>query len=425
MLFERSRKILCLVGFIAAACISNTAVAKEENGEVAALLKAMDLQSKRLAEQEKKLDAQQKTLERQRSEFARERVQFEKLQMQFSKVTGRPIPEQDNPSAENTESRSASREPQEVGTDRKQSTEKPPEIAAVIEEGGVLLQKGKLVVTPAVEYTHSTSTRVSISGFSIIPALNIGAFDISKVKRDILSPSVGVRYGITNRFEIDARVPYVYRQDSTSTRQLGVPNPPETLTTADGADLGDVEFGAHYQINDGQDGWPYFIGNMRLKTITGTGPFEVPVVNGVQTELPTGSGFYAVQPSVTAIFPSDPLVYYSNVGYLHNIGRSFPTYGKVEPGDSISASFGSSLSLNEKSSISLGYSHSTVLKTKINDANISNSTILQVGSLDLGYSYLLNDGTNLNFTLSAGLTDDAPDIRLIFRTPMTFDVGSF
>src|SRR5690606_19446241 len=138
---------------------------------------------------------------------------------------------------------------------------------AVIEEGGVLLQKGKLVITPAVEYTHSTATRVSISGFSIIPALNIGAFDISKVKRDIITPSVSARYGITNRFEIDAKIPYVYRQDATSTRQLGVPNPPEVTTTLDGADLGDIEIGAHYQINDGSDGWPYFIGNARFKTI--------------------------------------------------------------------------------------------------------------------------------------------------------------
>ncbi|MFO0389532.1 MAG: transporter [Alphaproteobacteria bacterium] len=425
MFFQRSRKFAFIACFTVATCVSSTSFAKEENGDVSALLKAMEMQSKRLADQEKKLDEQQKILERQRADFARERVQFEKLQMQFSKVTGKPIPQQDSHAPTQSSSADSKPVPQEVGTDRKQSTEKPPEIAAVIEEGGVLLQKGKLVVTPAVEYTHSTSTRVSISGFSIIPALNIGAFDISKVKRDILSPSVGLRYGVTNRFEVDARVPYVYRSDATSTRQLGVPNPPETLTTVDGADLGDIEVGAHYQINDGQDGWPYFVGNMRFKTITGTGPFEVPVVNGVQTELPTGSGFYAFQPSVTAIFPSDPLVYYSNVGYLHSLGRSFPTYGKVEPGDSISASFGSSLSLNEKSSISLGYSHSTVLKTKINDANIANSTILQVGSLDLGYSYLLNDTTNLNFTLSAGLTDDAPDIRLIFRTPMTFDIGAF
>jgi hypothetical protein len=425
MRFLSFRKLAAATCLVAMICSTNTALANEKNGDVAALMKAMEMQAKRLADQEKKLDAQQQALERQRSEFAKERVQFEKLQMQFSKVTGKPIPQQDSPSPAQSASAGSKSTPQEVGTDRKQSTEKPPEIAAVIEEGGVLLQKGKLVVTPAMEYTHSTSTRVSISGFSIIPALNIGAFDISKVKRDILSPSVGLRYGITNRFEVDARVPYVYRSDATSTRQLGVPNPPETLTTVDGADIGDVEVGAHYQINDGQDGWPYFVGNMRFKTITGTGPFEVPVVNGVQTELPTGSGFYAFQPSVTAIFPSDPLVYYSNVGYLHSLGRNFPSYGKVEPGDSISASFGSSLSLNERSSISLGYSHSTVMKTKINDATVANSTILQVGSLDLGYSYLLNDTTNLNFTLSAGLTDDAPDIRLIFRTPMTFDIGGF
>jgi len=39
-----------------------------------------------------------------------------------------------------------------------------------------------------------------------------------------------------------------------------------------------VEVGAHYQINHGQDGWPYFIGNLRYKSNTGKGPFEVPTI---------------------------------------------------------------------------------------------------------------------------------------------------
>ena len=46
-----------------------------------------------------------------------------------------------------------------------------------------------------------------------------------------------------------------------------------------------------------------------------------------------------------------------------------------------------------------------------------------VGTLDVGYSYNWNDKTNLNFTVSAGVTEDAPDVRLIFRTPLTFDMN--
>jgi hypothetical protein len=262
---------------------------------------------------------------------------------------------------------------------------------------------------------------VAISGFSIIPAINIGLFDISKVNRDIVTPSIGLRYGVTPRFEIEGKVPYVYRKDSTLQRPAGVLTT-DTLRSVDGYGIGDVEVAGHYQINKGQHGWPFLVGNLRLKSATGTSPFEVPIVGGLEQELPTGSGFYSVQPSITAIFPSDPLVYYGNVGYLHSFSRSFPGYGSIQPGDGFSGSLGMSLSLNEKSSVSMGYSHTMVLKTMANNAPIANSDILQVGSLDLGFSYALSDRTNLNFTVSAGLTEDAPDVRLIFRTPMTFDL---
>jgi hypothetical protein len=403
-----------------------TASTSGKSNDTTALLRALNAQAARLQEQEKKLADHEAKLDEQKRTLMQERLEFQKLQMQVSAVTGEPMtpisaapPEK--PKVAKEEARSISREQPEIGVDRKQSTEKPPEIAAVIEEGGVLLQKNKMVVTPAIEYSNSSATRVSIQGFSIIPALNVGLFDISRVKRDTITPSVGLRYGVTNRFELETKIPYVYRQDATATRPIGVANAPETLSTVDGMDIGDVEFGAHYQLNQGENGWPYLIGNMRFKTVTGTSPFEVPIVNGVQQELPTGSGFYALQPSVTAIFPSDPVVYYGNLGYLHSFAESFPGYGEIQPGDGISASFGMSLALNDKSSFSTGYSHTAVLKTTADGQNIPNSTVLQVGSLDFGYSYNLTDYTNINFTVSAGVTDDAPDTRLIFRVPITYD----
>jgi len=81
-----------------------------------------------------------------------------------------------------------------------------------------------------------------------------------------------------------------------------------------------------------------FIGNLRYKSNTGKGPFEVPTdSNGQELELPTGSGFSAWQPSVTMIYPSDPVVFYSNLNYIYNVGA---TYGgnRIDPGDSIGAS---------------------------------------------------------------------------------------
>ena len=80
-----------------------------------------------------------------------------------------------------------------------------------------------------------------------------------------------------------------------------------------------------------------------------------------------------------------------------------------------------SLSLNDRASFSVGYSHNSVFETEVNGQKIRNSTMLQVGTLDIGYSYGFTDWMSFNVNVSAGLTEDAPDSRVTFRVPMTFD----
>ncbi len=313
-----------------------------------------------------------------------------------------------------------------VGIDRKQKEkEKPPEVAALESEGAsVLLGKGRMVIQPSLEYSRFSSLRVAVEGFTIVPALNIGSFDITEVDRDTLTGALTARLGISDRIELETRVPYLYRDDSTLSRPVGVGAASDELRNVSGNGLGDVEVSARYQINSGQNGWPFFIGNLSFKSRTGKDPFEVPLdTNGIQTELPTGSGFYSVQPGITAIFPSDPVVFFSNLGYTHTFKRDVGgTFGEIDPGDSISFGMGMGFSANERASFSLGYSHDTVFKTKQNGATIPNSDVLQAGKLNLGFAYRLNKMTNLNFNISAGLTQDAPDVQLIFRVPMTFDL---
>lgn len=376
--------------------------------EVKSLLSILEEQKRQLREQQRKLDA----LEKKVSDLTRKsdtgkatptKAEGKSGGLKYSKAEGDTAPG-------------------EVGLERKpEESDKPPEIAADLDEGGVLLQKGKLVLTPAFEYTRSSATLVSIEGFSVIPAINIGSFQVTRVGRDILTESIAARLGVTNRFEIEGKIPYVYRRDATTGRPVGG-GATDTTSRLSSMGLGDVEVGAHYQINDGKGGWPFFISNMRFKSITGEGPFEIPTdANGNLTRLPTGTGFYAIQPSVTAIYPSDPIVYYANLGYLYNVSRNFSGIGNVEPGDSISAAFGMSMSFNDRASFSIGYSHSSVFETLVNDTSL-NGDMLQVGSLDFGYAYQLDDRYSLNLNVSAGITDDAPDARIGVRVPIKFSL---
>ena len=165
------------------------------------------------------------------------------------------------------------------------------------------------------------------------------------------------------------------------------------MFNASGRGLGDVEATLRYQFNDGGADKPFYIGWLRYKARTGKDIFEVVndcvtrcVANatgtGLPLELPTGTGFASVQPGLTWLFPSDPVVFFGNISYLHNFKRSdvsrtvlsgapapFPPtstdlIGEVKPGDIIGFNVGMGLALNEKAAISIGYDQSIVGKTE-------------------------------------------------------------
>ncbi len=417
------RNITCgtIIAAVIAASPLTAEAKKQSNADTQALLKALEKQQERIEKQEAIAAEANKRI-------ALERAEFEQLKAKVQSLTGVKVKAgrtvADQRSLVPAVPPSDGSAPNEIGTDRKQEQpEKPPEVAKYIEEGGVLLPKGKLEIAPSFEYNRISATTVAIQGFSIVPALNIGLFDISQINRDVAIGAVSARLGLTNRIEIDAKVPYVYGRQTTTGRQVGVGASDNTTTNIGGNGLGDIEVGAHYQINKGENGWPYFVANLRYKSTTGTGPFETPPDSfGRQTELSTGSGFTAIQPSVTMIYASDPVVFYSNWGYVMNLPASFPSYGDIDPGDAITSSFGMSLAINDATSLSFGYSHTMVLRTMLNNQYLSGSRELLAGSLDLGYSYALSDWMSLNASVSAGLTSDAPDERLIMRVPMSFSL---
>lgn len=302
-----------------------------------------------------------------------------------------------------------------------------PVVAPIFEQPGVLTPKGKFVVEPALQYSYSSSNRVALVGYTIIPALHIGVIDVREVKRNTTIGMLTTRFGVSNRMELEARLPYVYRSDTSIGREFLAGTAEDTGFQASGRGIGDVELSARYQFNDGGLDRPYFIGGLRLKTRTGKDPFEVPTVPGtggllgagLQAELPTGSGFVGLQPSVTALFPSDPAVFFGTLSYLHSFGRKNigGGWGDIRPGGVLGFNFGMGLSLNDRSSFSIGYDHASVGRTKQNGVVPSDSVRVQLGTLLLGYSYRLNPQRTLNLSLGAGLTRDTPDVTLTVRVP--------
>ncbi len=390
--------------------------------EIEKLMEDLQAQKKSLAKKEKELDEQKKVLESKLSELDETLGQAEKLlsrEKDLEEAIG------DAQKAERL-AMMRGRGTQEVGTERKSESQQKPEVPAVaISSGGVLLPKGRFVLEPSVQYSRTSALRVAVEGFTVIPAINVGLFDISQIDRDIYTTAVTGRIGVTNRLELEAHIPYMWREDSTIGRPIGIGASTDVLSKVDGNGLGDIELAAHYQINDGKNNWPFFIANFRYKTTTGEGPFDVATdpTTGLQTETPTGSGFHAFQPSITMLYPSDPAVFFMNVGYTYNMEDDVGGgNGEIDPGDSFSFGLGMGFSINDKTSFSLGYSHSVVSETEQNGVTLTNSDTLQVGSTTLGYSYQVNDRVGLNFNVATGVTDDAPDLQATLRVPIKFDL---
>ena len=420
----------------AAAADPSTGKEEQPKPTLEQLIKKLEAQNETLIQQQKRLVEQEKKLEEYKAALeqalAEHRLRLRQLEQQRGTGHG-PVtaaaPISSTESAQRDDSAAQSKSdtvPDQPIGQAPESAYRPPEIAPITQYPGVLTPKGKFTLEPALQYAYSSNNRVQLTGFSIGPAIVIGAIDVQNVNRDLFISSLTGRYGLTDRLEVEVKVPYVYRTDSTTGRPLLQQSFNDQVFNSEGSGLGDVEFTGRYQLNKGGPDSAYYVAGLRFKTTTGKGPFDVPTTEPfpgifVQSQLPTGTGFYALQPSITALFPSDPAVFFGGASYIWNMKRHVnQAIGDFDPGDGFTVNFGMGLSLNERASFSIGYEHDVFFKDKQNGQYVVNAQTQQLGTLLVGYSYRLTAKTTFNLTLGVGVTDAAPDVQLTLRLPITF-----
>ncbi|CAG7855880.1 hypothetical protein MCAMS1_00174 [biofilm metagenome] len=410
-----------------------------------------------LSQQSKQLDAQQKVLDAQNQQLKELQSRFDSISGDTPTSTVAPARKSHltNNKGKTPSSPEVVQTPRTLGEAPKQQQAqaapnqprlkampkdtRPPEIPRVSADvGGVLTPHGRIVVEPTIQYSYSKAQRVGIEGFTVTPIL-FGIFNVRDVRRETQTYALTGRYGLTDRIELETRIPYVNREDTTESRIIR-PAANDEFFNAEGSDIGDIEVAGHYQFNDGKNGWPFFIGNLRFKTDTGTSPFDIPIdlVRNLPAELNTGTGFLSFQPSVTAIYPTDPAVFFGNVSYMWNLEKNIreriftvpdgnggniliKSGGKTDPGDALGFSFGTSLAYNEKASFSLGYSHTIYFKTEQDGAKID-GTDIDVGQFTFGLNYAFAKKTSANLAVAIGATRDAPDVQMTLRVPFGFDM---
>ncbi len=318
--------------------------------------------------------------------------------------------------------------------DERRVVETDPTLART---GGVLTPRGMITFEPSFEYSYASNNLALLNGFTIIPGITFGELNIRRSQQHTLLSAATFRLGVTDRLEVNARIPYVYRSDSIGSQAIGTAATPQNADQR-GNGLGDIEVGGSYQINSGRNDWPVFIANMRVKSTTGTSPFDVPTYTGTDFEgafrglprrLPTGTGFWTVEPGITAVYPTDPAVLFGSIRYQWNVadrvairdGNTVTGRTRIDPGDGIAMNFGVGFALNEAASMSFGYEHVHVLSSRQANRTVRGSSY-DLGTFNFGLSYRISNAIGFNLGVGIGVTENAPDTRIGFRIPIRYQL---
>jgi hypothetical protein len=445
-------RVLCGGGVVLAAVAAASPAVAQDQAALQELREALARQQRQIEAQQRLLSEQGATLERQRRLLETQGREIQALRGPAPPRSATPAPVPAAPPAaavaaapQPAPARPATPPPQvateaaaaaQARREERRVAETDPSLART---GGVLTARGALVVEPALDYAYSSQNRSVVNGFTVIPGITFGTLDIREVQRRTVTGALTARLGVTDWLELNTRIPVVWRSDTTTTTPADVDARPITIGPT-GFGLGDIEFAASYQINDFREGAPVFVGNLRVKTATGRSPFEVPVytprdprgdfLRGLERELPTGSGFWAVEPGLTMIFPTDPAVLFASARYIWNVADTvtLPSLNdgpgarvRLDPGDGLGLNFGIGFALNDATSFTLGYEHVHVLPAR-QSGQVIRGSAYDIGTFNFGVSYRLTDATSINLGVGVGVTEAAPDLRIGFRLPIRMNL---
>ena len=310
-----NQKGLLLGGLAILSAISAAApVAAQQSSSASSageMRQALDL----IARQQARLDAQEARIQALEQRLAGGAPNSAELASGQSSVSGASRPSA--PAAD--AGTSVAQRPDAPVGEAPPDVDRPPEVAVLGEQGSVVTRAGQLTAEMQFDYARADRNRALFRGIEVVESVLVGVFDINESRQDVLTASAGLRYGLFGNVEIGARLPFVYRNDKSVLAPIqGTTDNPGAATidsSTSGKGIGDLELSARYQLSSARGGWPFLIANLQLVVPTGTDPFEIPRdALGRASRAATGSGFWGVTPSLTAILPSDPAVLFGSIG---------------------------------------------------------------------------------------------------------------
>jgi hypothetical protein len=302
-------------------------------------------------------------------------------------------------------------------------------------------QRSRFGAEMSFGYSHFGDARINLDGFLALDAIFLGTISIDEVDADIFTSDLTLRYGVSDKFFIDASVPFLYRTSNfRSGGAGGAANVPVETRVSDQG-LGDISIGASYQILAETARRPNLVVSGRVKLPTGQQPFGIDFVEvegsegnlQVPRSLATGSGVWGASFGVSALKTMDPMVVFGSINYFRNFERGFGDIdenpgdqpGRVSIGNAFQFGAGLAYALNETSSISMSYSQRLVERSRLKldtaeDFQRVVGSQANIGLVNLGATFSLGRNLSLITTVGIGLTDDSPDMVVGVRLPYRF-----
>ena len=265
-----------------------------------------------------------------------------------------------------------------------------------------LMPKGKLELEYSLRYEY-------ISSSAILSATTVEARANHTIRNGI-----GVQYGLLNNLTVNVNLPFVYTYDKTGSSE-----------GKDASDMGDMTLGLDFQPFKTSGAWPTTTFTLGAVLPTGRSPYKI----DRDTDLPTGSGFYAVSLGMNMSKAIDPAMLFGALSATYRFVRNDLDQNmddaileRVDPGLSFNAAIGLAYSISYALSMNTQFQYGYNMSTKYSfTSGIEHNTpAYSTASIGIGAGWRISPKTTLSFSVGVGLTKDDPDFYFLFRLPFSF-----
>ncbi len=268
----------------------------------------------------------------------------------------------------------------------------------------VLFRRGELEVEFGLSYAQSTDRAACFNpnaGSEFCQKDQNLALSNSLVTRAV-DTNLSVSYGIADDLALSLSFPYSYTELETDSAPFTV-NQERVVNHNNHIGIGDISGALRYTAWHESGSTPGVAINLNAKAPTG------------DEKRRLGSGLWSVGAGMSLTKTIDPVVFFGSLGYTARLPA-----GGVDLGDQISYSLGGGFSLNNRVSVAVALSGSTVLRDEVNGFEVPGSA-QDISSLQFSSTIKLTKALFVEPFVAFGLTEAAGDFVFGINLPYRFE----